>query len=90
MTGDMRDRLIELIISAKRDDPEIGSFTEFLADHLIANGVILRERGEWCRRSMMGEVIDYRCSNCFKTNDEASPYCPNCGAKMDGREEQQE
>lgn len=41
MTGDMRERLIELIISAKRDDPETGSFTEFLADHLIANGVIL-------------------------------------------------
>lgn len=36
-----RDRLIELIINAKREDPETGSFTEFLADHLIANGAIV-------------------------------------------------
>lgn len=34
-----RDRLIELIINAKREDPETGSFTEFLADYLLANGV---------------------------------------------------
>lgn len=36
-----RDRLINLIINAKREDPETGSFTEFLADYFIANGVIL-------------------------------------------------
>ena len=36
-----RDRLINLIINAKREDPETGSFTEFLADYLIATGVIL-------------------------------------------------
>lgn len=36
-----RDRLIELIINAKREDPETGSFTEFLADYLLANGVIV-------------------------------------------------
>ena len=35
----MREKLIELIIDAKRLDPETGSFTEFLVDHLIANGV---------------------------------------------------
>ena len=36
-----RDRLIKLIINAKRDDPETGNFTEHLADYLIANGVIV-------------------------------------------------
>lgn len=88
MTGDMRDRLIELLRCApfcgyRFDDRySVGAITP-IADHLIANGVVLRERGEWLRRSMMGEVIDYRCSNCFKTNGAASPYCPNCGAKMD-------
>lgn len=35
-----KDRLQELIINAKRNDPETGSFTEFLTDYLIANGVI--------------------------------------------------
>ena len=36
-----RERLIDLIIEAKRTDPETGSFTEYLADHLISNGVII-------------------------------------------------
>lgn len=31
-----RERLVELITNAKRDDPEDGSFTEFLADYLLA------------------------------------------------------
>lgn len=32
----MGDKLIEMIIDAKRNDPETGSFTEFLADYLLA------------------------------------------------------
>lgn len=26
----------------------------------------------------------YRCSECYKTNVIRSNFCPNCGAKMDG------
>lgn len=40
---DVRKKLVELIIDAKRTDPETGSFTEYLADHLIANGVTVQE-----------------------------------------------
>ena len=40
---DVREKLVELIIDAKRTDPETGSFTEYLADHLIANGVTVQE-----------------------------------------------
>lgn len=36
-----REQLIDLIIEAKRTDPETGSFTDYLADYLIANGVIV-------------------------------------------------
>lgn len=36
-----RERLIGLMIEAKRTDPETGSFTEHLADYLLANGVIV-------------------------------------------------
>ena len=36
-----RERLIDLIIETKRTDPETGSFTEYLADYLISNGVIV-------------------------------------------------
>ena len=40
---DVREKLIDLIIDAKRTDPEEGSFTEYLADHLISNGVTMQE-----------------------------------------------
>ena len=40
---DVREKLVDLIIDAKRIDPETGSFTEYLADHLISNGVTVQE-----------------------------------------------
>ena len=40
---DVREKLVELIIDAKRADPETGSFTEYLADYLITNGVTVQE-----------------------------------------------
>ena len=36
-----RERLIELMIEAKRTDPETGSFTDYLADYLLEHGVIV-------------------------------------------------
>ena len=39
---DVREKLVKLIIDAKRTDPEEGSFTEYLADHLITNGVTVQ------------------------------------------------
>lgn len=36
-----KERLEELIINAKIADPETESFTEFLAEYLLANGVIV-------------------------------------------------
>ena len=43
---DVRGKLVDLIIDAKRTDPETGSFTEYLADHLISNGVTVQENVE--------------------------------------------
>ena len=40
---DIREKLIDLIVGAKRTDPETGSFTEYLADYLISNGVTVQE-----------------------------------------------
>ena len=34
-----RERLVGLIIEAKRTDPETGSFTDSLADYLLKHGV---------------------------------------------------
>ena len=40
---DVREKLIELILDAKRTDPEKGSFTAYLADYLIAHRVTAHE-----------------------------------------------
>ena len=40
---DVREKLVDLIIDAKRTDPETGSFTEYLADYLISNAVTVQE-----------------------------------------------
>ena len=40
---DVREKLIDLIVGAKRTDPETGSFTEYIADCLINNGVTVQE-----------------------------------------------
>nr|DAG50695.1 MAG TPA: hypothetical protein [Caudoviricetes sp.] len=34
-----RERLIDLMIEAKRTNPETGSFTDYLADYLLEHGV---------------------------------------------------
>ena len=34
-----RERLIDLMIEAKKTDPETGSFTDYLADYLLEHGV---------------------------------------------------
>ena len=39
----VREKLIDLILDAKRTDPETGRFTEYLADHLVSNGVTVQE-----------------------------------------------
>ena len=38
-----REKLLNLIIAAKREDPETGSFTEWLTDYLLANGVTVQK-----------------------------------------------
>lgn len=37
----MREKLIKLMCKAKWDDPETGSWTEWLADYLLQNGVVV-------------------------------------------------
>ena len=36
-----RERLIDLMIEAKRTEPETGSFTDYLADYLLEHGIIV-------------------------------------------------
>ena len=38
----MKQKILDLIIAAKRDDPEAGSFAEWLAEHLVEHGVTVQ------------------------------------------------
>lgn len=66
-------------------------YTEALADHLIANGVVVREKGEWddTGRFLFADgSLAIRCNLCGAAlhQDEWETYnwnfCPNCGADM--------
>lgn len=64
-----------------------------MADYLIANGVVVREKGEWkpvkynahCSCGKSYGTYHYECQVCHRVSY-AQPYglnfCPNCGADM--------
>ena len=61
-----------------------------IVDHLLANGVVVREKGEWeiIRDDFDNELM--RCPVCHEefydgendTVDRTPNFCPNCGADM--------
>lgn len=64
-----------------------------IADHLIANGVVVREKGEWKVAHIIGEQLFaydpfeydvFMCSVCGEEADvsQALNFCPNCGSDM--------
>ena len=44
-------------------------------------------RGEWEVAIGYDPNKKVQCQNCYKMAYEPTPYCPNCGAKMDGAKE---
>ena len=73
-------------------------FEERYADHLIANGVVVREKGEWIGEGdgyADGELVYdvWYCPECNHCIDDGTDdpallpnFCPNCGADMRRRE----
>ena len=64
-------------------------------DYLLANGVVVREKGEWLHVCGKGRHAEYECSECKihvcfdeKIGGDIPAYkiCPNCGADMKRRE----
>ena len=41
-----------------------------------------RKIGKWLRSGNC--IFPYECDQCGDTNERATPFCPNCGAKMRG------
>lgn len=90
----VRERMAKLIVDTPSsivsknctDDALLVLVAVDIADHLIANGVTIRERGEW--EIVIGSNGKEKmvCTNCRHQQDLASTftYCPNCGADMRG------
>ena len=89
---ELKQRLVGFLIEAN-----VTMFPHSVANHLISNGVTIRERGEWVygdKRVPMGEdgcpVSSAYCSKCgewLTASDEYYCYgnfCPKCGADMRG------
>lgn len=78
-----RDHLIEGLVS--NDPVRIAAICEPVAD--VAPVVHAR----WVfGQSLYSESWLYRCTNCDGYTEDNPPYCSNCGAKMDGKEQDDE
>ena len=62
-----RERLIDLMIEAKRTDPETGSFTDYLADYLLKHGVIVPP----CK---VGDTVWLLDEKCMYSGDKNKPW----------------
>ena len=97
-----REKLIAIVKTAPFEGQVLDYwwFEEKIAkitDHLIANGVVVREKGEWkpvkynahCSCGKSYGTYHYECQVCHRVSY-AQPYglnfCPNCGADMRRRE----
>jgi hypothetical protein len=70
-----------------------GIEAESVADHLLANGVIVQKQGKW---KIKRDDCDFEYMMCSCCKEEFFPegcvvettpnFCPNCGAKMKERE----
>ena len=91
-----REKLIALIGEIQtygRDNSNISAVckvsNETLADHLLANGVVVREKGEWvpvldgggqqCEEEIFARW--WCCPVCGEENFH-SKFCPDCGSDM--------
>lgn len=59
--------------------------------YLVAHDWRPKTTASWERipriHALTGEsVFVYECSNCYEQSDIPSPYCPDCGAKMQKEE----
>ena len=79
-----REKLIELLLAGMgfTDNKQLlipTSELYHLADYLISNGVVVRDKGEWVGDSKEECPFCGERSKWFYEN-----FCPNCGADMRG------
>ena len=86
---ELKQRLVELLRETfeytKGVCIDFDEAVEINADHLIANGVTIRERGEWIKRTPCSEPECSKCGRCPKLVFGMLPdFCPHCGCDMRG------
>ena len=52
------------------------------ASYFQKNHVVIQKYGHWKPTGM--HLLPYRCSACESLEEGRTNYCPNCGAKMKG------
>ena len=79
-----RERLIDLMIEAKKTDPKAGSFTDYLADYLLANGVIVMPaKGcEYCEGRAYTKKPLTVITRYGRRIELAFEFCPKCGRPL--------
>ena len=88
-----REKLTELVEESFADQHDRRRMLTVpdTVNHLLANGVVVREEGEWLHVCGKGRHAEYECSECkiHVCFDEkiggdipAYNFCPNCGADM--------
>lgn len=85
----LTDKLEELQFNAPVMTPVMKIFNviELVEDQPTAD-VAEVKHGRWITRKSIHNEEFYVCSICGTANDDIWRYCPNCGAKMDGRSEE--
>ena len=65
-------------------------FKQIITDLPTADVTPVRH-GQWIEKqekdTFAGYLYSYECSECGRVKQRKEPYCPNCGAKMDKRDE---
>lgn len=80
-----RERLIEIIrkpiLPHELVDP-----IEAVADYLLSNGVVVRDKGEWVAQTPEDDKYCWSPFKCNKCNmpggKNRTNFCPNCGADL--------
>lgn len=73
-----REKMIDLIINAKKSDPETGSFTEYLADFLLGYGIKLPDPAPHPCKPLTLEQLRERWKGC----DSCKAACWNCSHNL--------
>ena len=74
----------EFYITGKENARTILNYLDLVKTRIKAIPSADRPQGEWILIYNDPLRADFKCSKCFKLNNRATRYCPNCGANMEG------